>query len=83
MIERFARLREPELPEAGVVYTRRVTQIWCGFFVFNGGIALYVALFSPREVWALYNGLIAYLMMGVLLLGELAFRKWVMKVQAA
>lgn len=40
IIERLARLREPDLPERAVRYTRRVTQIWCAFFIINGGIAL-------------------------------------------
>jgi hypothetical protein len=39
MIERLARLREPDLPPEAIRYTRRVTQAWCVFFVFNGGIA--------------------------------------------
>ncbi len=31
LVERQARLREPQLPAAAVRYTRRVTQIWCIF----------------------------------------------------
>jgi uncharacterized membrane protein len=73
-IERLARLRHPDLPPAGVAYTRRVTQVWCGFFVLNGGIALATALWSSFEVWSLYNGLIAYLLMGVVFAGEYAVR---------
>lgn len=70
VIERLARLREPDLPPEGVAYTRRVTQVWCGFFAVNGGIALYTALWASDAVWALYNGLIAYGLMGLLFLGE-------------
>lgn len=66
IVERLARLQEPDLPPDGVIYTRRVTQIWCGFFVLNGGIALSTALWSSFEIWSLYNGLIAYLLMGLL-----------------
>ena len=32
MIERFARIREPNLSMQAVSYTRRVTQVWCVFF---------------------------------------------------
>lgn len=32
LVERLARLNEPDLPPEGVVYTRRVTQVWCIFF---------------------------------------------------
>lgn len=70
VIERLARLSDPELPPSGIAYTRRVTQVWCGFFMLNGGIALATALWSSFEVWSLYNGLIAYLLMGVLFGGE-------------
>jgi uncharacterized membrane protein len=69
-VERLARLSEPELPPSGIAYTRRVTQVWCGFFVVNGTMALATALWSSFEVWSLYNGLIAYLLMGALFGGE-------------
>lgn len=66
MVERFARMREPDLPPAAVAYTRTVTKVWCGFFVVNGGIALATALWASNEVWSLYNGVIAYGLMGLL-----------------
>jgi len=75
VIERLARLREPELPASGVAYTRRVTQVWCGFFVVNGSIALGTALWASDATWALYNGLIAYGLMGVLFAGEWLVRR--------
>lgn len=78
MVERFARLREPDLPPAGVRYTRRVTQVWCAFFIANGGIATYTALQASREVWTLYNGCIAYLLMGALFAGEWLVRRRVL-----
>ena len=76
MIERFARLGEPDLPPAAVGYTRRVTQLWCVFFVANGAVAAYTALHASRDVWALYNGLVAYLLMGGLFAGEWLFRRF-------
>lgn len=66
VVERLARLREPDLPAAGVAYTRRVTQAWCVFFVCNGGIALATALWGSDAAWAFYNGLLAYVLMGTL-----------------
>lgn len=74
-IERLARLAEPELPPAAVAYTRRVTQVWCGFFALNGAIALATALWAPTEVWALYNGVLAYGLMGALFGGEWLVRR--------
>lgn len=75
MIERFARLAEPNLPESGVIWTRKVTIIWCIFFVINALIALRSVLFAPMKVWVIYNGFISYVLMGILLLGEFILRK--------
>ncbi len=74
-IERIARIREPNLPESAIRYTRNVTIIWCGFFVFNGGVALYTALFASLETWTLYNGAISYVLMGLLFSGEYLVRR--------
>ncbi len=74
VIERLARLQHPDLPEQGVFYTRRVTQVWCLFFVFNGSMALYTAVWASAATWALYNGLIAYLLMGLLFAAEWLLR---------
>lgn len=80
LVERLARLQEPDLPPYAVAYTRRVTQVWCGFFVLNGGLALATALWASERVWAVYNGLLAYVMMGVLFAGEWLVRR---RVKAA
>ncbi len=76
VIERLARLQEPDLPESGVRWTRGVTQVWCVFFLLNGTAAFYTAHWASLAVWTLYNGLIAYLLMGVLLGGEFLLRLW-------
>lgn len=74
IIERLARLQEPDLPLAAIGYTRRVTQVWCGFFVLNGSIALGTALWASEAVWSLYTGVIAYGLMGLLFGGEYLLR---------
>jgi uncharacterized membrane protein len=70
MVERFARLQKPQLPPAAIAYCRKVTIAWCLFFIFNGGISLWTALQhqvgDPLQIWTLYNGLISYLIMGLL-----------------
>ncbi|HCR31911.1 MAG TPA: hypothetical protein DIV57_00865 [Stenotrophomonas sp.] len=77
LVERLARLQEPDLPAFGVAYTRRVTQVWCGFFVLNGGLALYTALYASDRAWMVYNGVIAYIMMGTLFAAEWVVRRHV------
>lgn len=75
IVERIARLQEPDLPPAGVRYTRRVTWVWVGFFVFNGVVSAALTLWAPLAWWTLYNGLLAYLIMGVLFVGEWLLRQ--------
>ena len=75
MVERLARLRETNFPPAAIAYTRRVTQVWCGFFVVNGLIAAATALWASAGVWALYNGLLSYAAMGLLMGGEWLVRR--------
>ncbi|MBH9577439.1 COG4648 family protein [Inhella proteolytica] len=75
VVERLARLQEPNLDAHGVAYTRRVTQVWCGFFVLNGSLALATALWGSDATWALYNGLISYGLMGLLMGGEWLVRR--------
>lgn len=78
--ERLARITEPDLPDYAVRYTRRVTWVWCGFFVINGALALATALWASDRAWALYNGAVAYVLMGTLFSIEWLVR---MRVKAA
>ncbi|WDY58380.1 COG4648 family protein [Pseudomonas sp. PSKL.D1] len=75
MAERLARLREPHLPARAVRYTRRVTQVWCVFFLVNGLIATALTLWAPLSWWTLYNGLLAYIAMGLLFAVEWRVRQ--------
>lgn len=75
MVERLARLTEPELPDVAIGYTRRVTEIWCLFFLCNGLIAAALTLWAPLTWWTLYTGLIAYGLMGILFAGEWIIRQ--------
>lgn len=79
LVERLARLRTPDLPPQGIRYTRRVTRIWCLFFIFNGTIALFTALHGDMRIWTTWNGMLSYLLMGALMAGEWLIRRQVMK----
>ncbi len=78
MIERFARLQQPDLPAPAIAYTRKVTWVWCGFFVVNGAVAT-ATIFAGDYWWALYNGLVSYLLIGLLLAVEYLVRLRVQK----
>ncbi|SEF59994.1 COG4648 family protein [Marinobacterium lutimaris] len=81
LVERIARLKEPDLPPEGVRYTRQVTRVWTVFFAANATIAMATVLSNDDQLWALYNGLISYLLVGMLMLGELLVRRWVREKQ--
>lgn len=75
MIERFARMQDPNLSAAQVAHCRQFTGVWVGFFVVNGSIALLLGLLAPLAWWATYTGLIAYILMGMLFALEYIVRK--------
>ena len=79
VIERLARLTQADLPLHAVVYTRKVTKVWLAFFIMNGLIAIYTALFTNLQTWTLYNGFIAYILMALLFSGEYLVRLRVQK----
>ena len=74
IVEKFARMKESDLPAQASAYCRRVTQAWCVFFVLNGLAALDSALFRSDAWWTLYNGLIAYILIGAMFAGEFLIR---------
>lgn len=78
-VERMARLTEPDLAPRAVLYTRQVTRVWCIFFAANGLAALYTALYSSFDTWAIYNGVVAYVLMAVLFLLEWLIRRRVQR----
>ena len=75
MVERLARLREPELPEVAIRYTRKVTLAWSVFFFCNGLCAALLTLWAPLSWWMLYTGLISYGLMGLLFAIEWLIRQ--------
>jgi len=75
MIERFARLQHTDLSPEEVLWCRLVTRVWCALFVFNGSVACALAVAAPLSWWTVYNGAIAYVLIGALLLGEIVARR--------
>jgi uncharacterized membrane protein len=75
IVERIARLSEPDLPPKGVAYTRRVTGVWAVFLLFNAGISGATAAWGSLAVWTLWNGFLSYVAMGLLFAGEYLVRK--------
>lgn len=76
MIERFARLQEPDLGPAQCAHCRQVTWWWIGFFAANAGLSAGLATAAPFEWWALWCGGLAYVAIGALMAGEWIVRRW-------
>ena len=81
VVERLARIREPDLPPIAVRYTRCVTQVWVGFFALNSLVLIALAVWAPLTWWTLYTGLISYGLIGLLFAGEWLIRQRVRKHQ--
>ncbi|WP_373988262.1 hypothetical protein [Duganella sp. BuS-21] len=73
-VERMARLRGDDFPPVAQAYMRKVTQVWCGFFVMNGAIALGTAIWASEAVWSLYTGVVSYGLMALLFGAEYLVR---------
>ncbi len=76
IVERFARMQQPALSPQQIAYCRSVTKAWCVFFIANAATSALLAWLSPLFVWALYNGLIAYVLMGLMGGVEYVVRKF-------
>ena len=73
-VERMARLGGKDYPPLVQAYMRKVTQVWCGFFVLNGATALATALWASDAVWSLYTGVLSYALMALLFGAEYLVR---------
>jgi uncharacterized membrane protein len=76
IIERFARLKRPDLPPDHVAYCRKLTQVWLIVFLGNSTLVLSAAFVEPKLWWALMVGPISYFYLGSFITAELLFRKW-------
>jgi uncharacterized membrane protein len=76
IIEKFARMYTPHLSSAAINYTRKITKMWCLFFVINGAIALWTACCTSVKIWMFYNGLLSYILIGILFVSEFIYRQY-------
>ena len=82
LIEQIARLREPDLSKEGQAYCRKVTLIWAVWLVLNALIAGLLGWMGPDFAWAIWTGIVAYAVMALLFLGEIAVRRRIRKKSA-
>lgn len=73
VIQKFAKAVDGELSEKALKYTRNLTYIWSALTFFNFAVSL-ATVFMSEEIWALFNGLISYLLIGTLFFVEYIIR---------
>jgi uncharacterized membrane protein len=76
LIERFARLQHDDLTPRERRWCRTWTLIWSSFFAFNIVLAVLFAATQSLAWWTFYNGLLAYVVMGLLFATEYIVRKY-------
>jgi uncharacterized membrane protein len=74
LIESFVRLEFPEFQPGISEYCRQLTILWTGFFAFNAIMCVVLANWGTHFWWMLYNGVLIYLMIGILMIGEYIYR---------
>ncbi len=74
LCERLVRLQYPKFKPGIARYLRQVTWLWACFFAANTVISALMPLFAPSWVWTFYTGVVVYVLMALLVLGEYAYR---------
>ena len=74
LIEKVAKKMGYDLDETQREYTRRVTYAWAIFMFCLAAVSL-VTVFLSDEVWVLFNGLISYVLIAIMIGVEFIIRK--------
>ena len=74
LVETIACRMGERLDARGVDYCRNVTRLWTAFLAVHLAVTV-ATVFASDEVWAVYNGFVAYVLMGALFLGEWLYRR--------
>jgi len=75
IIERMVRRTGRDIPPEASRYMRWVTMVWIVFFVANGGVASWLALYGDVIHWAFYNGFLSYILIAAIMIIELLVRR--------
>ena len=75
LVTQIARkMTKGNLDDDQLAYTRLATIAWA-IFMFCNTIASLITIFLPYEIWAIYNGFIAYILIGIMMAAEYTIRK--------
>ena len=73
VIQKFAKMLDGKLSARTRKYTKKLTYIWCIFLFINFLVSV-VTIFLPDKIWIIYNGLISYLLVGLMFAVEYPIR---------
>ena len=73
VIQKIALASDPDSNEAVMKYTRNLTYIWAAFTFLNFLVSV-GTVFMSEKIWALYNGFISYLLVGIIFIIEYIVR---------
>lgn len=79
IITKIAKMQNPTLDFNGVLYTRKLTKIWCALFAFNALVGFALAFMEDKIYWSVFCGIVAYCLVGALFAVELLYRRFVLK----
>ncbi|WP_428356314.1 hypothetical protein [Methyloprofundus sp.] len=74
LVERFAQLEFPVMPPVLSRYCRHLTIMWTGFFAFNIVTCIFLALFASVEWWAIFTGVLIFMLTAMLMIAEYIWR---------
>lgn len=74
LCERLVRLQFPEFKPGIAEYLRQLTWVWTAFFAINVPLCALLPAIAGERVWAAYTGVVVYLLMGLLGVGEFLYR---------
>lgn len=74
LIQRFGEKMKYKMDDGAKLYARRVTIAWAIFMGINTCIS-FATVFMSDWLWTLYNGLISYCLIGIMIIGEYIVRR--------
>ncbi|MGY6276195.1 hypothetical protein [Methylomonas sp. MgM2] len=74
LCERLVRLLFPEFKPGIAEYLHQVTWVWTLFFFANIFICALLPIMAGPEIWTLYTGVLVYVLMSLLVVGEWFYR---------
>ena len=75
LCERLVRLQFPEFIPGIAEYLRELTWVWTLFFAINVVVCALLPVLAGQTAWAIYTGVLVYILMGLLGVGEWFYRQ--------